>query len=594
MNIWSYARRALLIGALVVASLPAATVTVNSSDAVNRPFIGFGVNWNPYWDKPSTMPATALSLTNAEWQTVFSRLNFLNLNVMRVMILPEWVNPTATSGGNNYNTSMMNALYDVLDYAYERNITVMFGFWDARAPFDGNEGSALYIQTLTQTVNHLVNTLGYTNIKYCILANEPQHRFANYTQYRTATQDLATSFSNAGIFNQVKIMGPDVGGDGQSWLGSSATDLKNQIGSYDWHYYPSAQYGIKDGSPGPLLAGHTSTITSNDPGATSKPLVLSEMGWFWGVTAADDQPNIGTVQYAVEAMDLGIQSARTGWSPVAWYLDDQTNDKLWGMWDIKDSPSLRPWFYTWSLMTRHFRASMALYKPTNPTDMRVLVGRQVLGGANRWSIAVVNRKAAAENVTVTIPGEGSTTLRHFVFTSSNNAKDGSGFPLPVGTVTGNLGSGGITVSVPANGAVVLSNITTSVSVDDRQIGTGTQQWSYAGSWSGSYWGAVGEYNTTATYSNSTNATATVSFVGKQVKLYGKPGPGGGYAAVSIDGGAETTGISFYSTASTGDVLLWTSPTLSYGTHTLVVRVQGTKPAASTGTYVPIDRVEIIP
>jgi len=583
---------AWIIAASCAAALPAATVTVNSSDAVNRPFVGFGINWHPYWDKPSTQPAAALSLTNDEWQTVYSRLNYLNFPVMRVMILPEWVNPTATSGGNNYNTAMMNALYKVLDYAKAHNITVAFGFWDARAPFNDDEGSAVYIQTATQCVDHLVNARDYTNINYFILANEPQHRFANYTQYRTALQNLFTSFSNAGLLSQMDLMGPDVGNDGTSWLGSSAADLDLQIGSYEWHYYPTAQTGISDGSPGPFLLGLMNTITTNDPTATIKPLVLTEMGSFYGVVN-DQQQNIGTVSYAMDSPDLGMQAARNGWSSVAWYLDDQTNDKLWGMWDIKNAPALRPWFYTWSLLSRNFPEGMTLYRPAQPSNMRVLVGKRVISGSNRWSIALLNRNTTAQSTTVTIPGESSATLRQYTFVSSNNVKDGNGFPLPTGTVSGNLGTG-VTVSVPASSMVVLTNLPTTISIDDRQVGAGTQQWSYAGSWGASYGGSLGEFNTTNTSSRITNDTATIQFVGTQVKLYGKPGPGGGHAGVRIDGGTETTGVSFYSATATGNQLIWTSGTLSSGTHTLVVRVTGTKPAASSNCYIPIDRIEIIP
>ena len=67
---------------------------------------------------------------------------------------------------------------------------------------------------------------------------------------------------------------------------------------------------------------------------------------------------------------------------------------------------------------------------------------------------------------------------------------------------------------------------------------------------------------------------------------------GGYAAVSIDGGAETQ-VNFYNGASDGNVLVWTSAALGYGDHTLTVRVTGTHPASSSGNYVSIDRGEVL-
>lgn len=424
---------------------------------MERPFLGFGVNWNPYWDKPSSLPAKALHLSDDEWQTIVTRLDFMNMKVMRVMMLPEWVNPTAEAGANDYDTPMMRALYRVLDYTKLNGITVLFGFWDGRKPFEGVADSPLYIQTMTEVVHHLVNHRGYSNIKYFILANEPQHRLETYAQYRQVVENLAAAFQQSGLTGQVKIMGPDVGGDGQTWLGSSSADLQRHIGSYDWHYYPSAEAGIKDGSPENLLLGHAATILTNDAEAATKPLVLAEMGWFHGVTQADNQPNIASPQYALEVMDLGLQAARAGWSSVAWYLDDQTNDKLWGMWDIKTSPTLRPWFYTWSLLTKYFQPDMTLYRPASAAGVRILVGRQSVDGANRWSIAIVNRHAVAQDITITIPAGAAVTLRQFTFKDGCPAKDKNGFPLPTGTVTGNLAAG-ITLSAPAESGMVLTDL----------------------------------------------------------------------------------------------------------------------------------------
>jgi hypothetical protein len=142
---------------------------------------------------------------------------------------------------------------------------------------------------------------------------------------------LNTQLQRSSLAGKVSIMGPDVGNDGTSWLTSAATDLSTVLGSYEWHDYPPGQNDIKSTSAGSQLKTLQQNIGTADPGSTAKPLVLGEMGWFFGVTSADDQPNITTFQYGLEVGDLGIQAARNGWSSIAWYLDDQTNDRLWGM-----------------------------------------------------------------------------------------------------------------------------------------------------------------------------------------------------------------------------------------------------------------------
>jgi hypothetical protein len=77
----------------------------------------------------------------------------------------------------------------------------------------------------------------------------------------------------------------------------------------------------------------------------------------------------------------------------------------------------------------------------------------------------------------------------------------------------------------------------------------------------------------------------VPFSGRQVKVYAAKAPNHGIAAFSIDGGAETN-VDLYRSSRLDQVLLWTSPVLAPGTHTLKVRVTGTKNARSSGVYVP--------
>jgi len=75
-------------------------------------------------------------------------------------------------------------------------------------------------------------------------------------------------------------------------------------------------------------------------------------------------------------------------------------------------------------------------------------------------------------------------------------------------------------------------------------------------------------------------------------LYGLVDPNHGIGAVSIDGGSETN-VDFYSATRTGNVLLWASPILTPGQHMFKVRVTGTKNSNSGGTYVAVDRADIV-
>jgi hypothetical protein len=139
--------------------------------------------------------------------------------------------------------------------------------------------------------------------------------------------------------------------------------------------------------------------------------------------------------------------------------------------------------------------------------------------------------------------------------------------------------------------------TTLVTVDDSVQGTAQNQWDYVGGgWShctdSTSCNSSSLYNNSTSWDNTTDDYATISFTGIQASLYGLVDPNHGIAAVSIDGGAETN-VDFYSATRTGNVLLWTSPLLTQGTHTLKVRVTGTKNSSSGGTYVATDRGDLL-
>jgi hypothetical protein len=129
------------------------------------------------------------------------------------------------------------------------------------------------------------------------------------------------------------------------------------------------------------------------------------------------------------------------------------------------------------------------------------------------------------------------------------------------------------------------------SFNDSQTGTGNNQFEFSSGWN--YGASCGAFcfNGDDHYSNTNNATVNFRFTGTQVKLYGAKDPGHGIAAISIDGGSETN-VDYYASSRQGQQLMYTSPTLSSGSHTVKVRLTGTKNAASSGTYITVDRADI--
>ena len=121
-------------------------------------------------------------------------------------------------------------------------------------------------------------------------------------------------------------------------------------------------------------------------------------------------------------------------------------------------------------------------------------------------------------------------------------------------------------------------------VDDVASG-----WSYGtGTWGSTTSSCDGRYACSSHWSNQTGATATLTFSGTQAELRLIKGAAGGIVGVKVDGGAEIL-YDTYSASVQNDASVTTLTGLSAGSHTVVLRVTGTKNASSTDTYVNVDR-----
>lgn len=156
-------------------------------------------------------------------------------------------------------------------------------------------------------------------------------------------------------------------------------------------------------------------------------------------------------------------------------------------------------------------------------------------------------------------------------------------PIPTVTPTPTPTSTPTPTVTPASGGTV--------TVNDNVTGTGNNQFEYVGIWD--YFDLqTGCYLNDNHFSKTANAYFQVRFYGTQIKWYGCKAPNTGIGAVSIDGGPETN-IDQYATSRSDNLVLYTSPALTLGQHTLKVRVTGTKNSSASDYWVTADRVDII-
>jgi beta-glucanase (GH16 family) len=159
-------------------------------------------------------------------------------------------------------------------------------------------------------------------------------------------------------------------------------------------------------------------------------------------------------------------------------------------------------------------------------------------------------------------------------------------------VTGQKNSLASAVFVSADRVRVLGfNPAGAASTNDTTLGSGLGKFDYSSGWG--YAGCSGCFSGDNHYSNTAGDTATFQFSGTVGKLYTSKAPNNGIAAVSIDGGAETN-VDLYNASPMANVLMYRSPTLNAGTHTLRVRVTAQKNASSSAAFVSVDRVAVIP
>ncbi len=128
-----------------------------------------------------------------------------------------------------------------------------------------------------------------------------------------------------------------------------------------------------------------------------------------------------------------------------------------------------------------------------------------------------------------------------------------------------------------------------VSLNDATTGTAANQFEFVGSWIA---GAdIPAYQGNHHYTKAAGTSYRVRFSGTQVKIYATTAPNQGIQAVSIDGGPETM-VDLYSASRAHQVLVYTSPVLADATHTLKVRVTGTKNGSASDSFVVADRVDV--
>ena len=141
-------------------------VTVLSS-TVSTNYVGNGAQWGGYdylnqWTGSPT-------LSQSDWDKLFTRVRFLRPGLVRIMVTYGWNYHV----DGTYNPSKSDdVLIPILDFCQEEGINVITGEWGHEENDDGTINQER-LQWAIDFLDYLVNTKGYTCIKYYNMVNEP-------------------------------------------------------------------------------------------------------------------------------------------------------------------------------------------------------------------------------------------------------------------------------------------------------------------------------------------------------------------------------------------------------------------------------------
>ena len=468
------------------------TLAINAADVVVAPFLGLGIQWDPFEYPPS----------EANWRLILHRVDHCRPGYLRVMInfadyctgigvdgVPEYVwNDSAATAAN------FSQVIAILDYAQARGIDVILGEWyPPRRRLPGGQTDPLWPVAIVDLLEYLRHTRGYTVVRYYNVINEPNGDWSGNKDFPTWAANirgLHTELIARGLDKVVAIVGPDatVSSEWQEsldWLDWTVRDLSREIGAWDLHWY-ALDHEIFDATFERILIDKRRAIETGDPEGETKTRFLCESGILTGKTNGDQQLRVRDFKYGVMMADYVAQVARSGWQgALAWSLDDAMHAvsgghrpdppdeltlKVWGFWNTQaqrmGNPAdldIRPWFYTWSLMSRLFPAGSTIVRtdvlgtPTALTRFRAVAALTHSG--DNVSVMLVNNDDVRRTVSIRLDGiDGTRQLTSYRYFDGERTVDGSGFPIPSGRIDSANLSTGIEVSLPERGVVFLTSM----------------------------------------------------------------------------------------------------------------------------------------
>jgi len=434
------------------------TAEIDTSQVICWWFLGFGAEWDSYG-------YNAAGITDDDFATIRQRVEWMHLPLARIMMQAKW----CYQGDDQYDweSAQMRSLYRNLDVCQERGMTVILTEWGCepewlKTPDVQNVADPKYAEIIANYMDYLINRKGYSCIEFFVFVNEPNLEVGDWERWAQGVKNVHAAFQKRGLADKIPIMAPDQSNI-DIWHKRTVDELHDFIGAYGLHHY-AFEAMVRDGKLFDYFIGAWGYTFNNDPNAGYKPFIIGEAGMQDGAQHPYGNRNIDAVSYGVFMADYAIQAANAGSSAViAWMLDDNSHPNFfWGMWRNKPHAlGLRPWYYTWSLLSRYFPPGAKIYylkpKAAAPRVLAASYPGEVEAPQADWTFCIVNNADEAVPIDLRVPFGPVCDMKQYVFNSATAKTDTNGFPLPFDRIECDLDQG-TRILCSANTVVVLTSL----------------------------------------------------------------------------------------------------------------------------------------
>ena len=427
-----------LLSLLLAAAGCSCPVTLRlTGEVINPYYMGNGVEWDPYDEALSW----GGEVSEADWNTLFWRLDFMRPQYVRCMINSPFTYFDGTGFDDERNAAYIRKL---LEYCQSRGVMVVYGEYNP--PTWDMKGSAEWVEASVRHLNWLVSKNGFTCIRHFVIFNEPDGDWAStngdFAFWKQMVHLFRAEMDKYPALSNISIAGPDAvidysnrasAYDALGWLNATVREVP-EIGIYDMHAYPGQRY-VRSGE-------FFKTLRTYKEAVGDMPIILGEVGFkyfadeadaalaqvYWErvkghpyTKGSDCNMLVYDYFYALDVTKLLMDVMNSGFSgAAAWMLDDAMHSngdsgkpedlKIWGMWNILGKEvfgddreeEIRSWYYTWSLMCRHFPVGSKIMRLEGELPENVDAVAAILPDGS-YSIAAVNYSDKDQIIRLELP-----------------------------------------------------------------------------------------------------------------------------------------------------------------------------------------------